>query len=674
MFSPLASLLLFSAAPADARVEDEEEEIVVTATRSPGRLEDSPVATEVLTRDELVASGADTLAEVLEHQPGLQLTRSFRGATVRMNGLDTDYVLILVDGQPVQGRVGGGIDLSRFPIDRIESVEIVRGAASALYGADAIGGVINIRTRRAESGVLATARVSGGAMAGADTQAVLTRFPGAIPLSYRSGGEPLATVDSSAAVSVGLGRVGSWSLASIQSTPALSGAGGEATVMDGQATGTFSERVDFKVNDDHRWTSQVAYTRRRQAGIQTSGSGAVIDSASSTEFVEAAIGPDILFGTKGRLTTNLAWSGFSDQAFIDQRMGTALDKYESTYDRATELDVVGTVLPTEKHALTSGVELRHEVLETDRLSIPQVDRQRASVFLQDVWEVIPSSGSQQLLAVGGIRYDRDSLFGDAWSPRVALRWDPTQDLVLRASAGRGFRAPPFKDLYLSFVNLGVGYRVDGNPELEPERAWNESMSLAWSPTDQVDFDISAQRTDLTNMIGTTVVEDGSSGGPVRYSYINVSQAWTQGIDSAISWDVLEQLALRAHGSLLQTRDVALDRPLQGRAPATAGVGTRVQSPSERIRFDADYFWQAPLPYFIDINGDEQEETVEAPAWHQIDARVEVQASACCAINLGAENLLDTGDQTYSFTRPRRLYLGLVASAATRGKGGSDATN
>ena len=384
---PTAHTMSIFLAPLLADGLDGEEEMVVTATRSPGRLEDSPVATEVITRDELVSSGADTLAEVLERQPGLQLTRSFRGATIRMNGLDTDYVLILVDGQPVQGRVGGGIDLARFPIDRIERVEIVRGAASALYGADAIGGVINIRTRQAESGILATARLSGGTMAGADTRAVLTRFPGAIPISFRPGGEPMATVDSSAAISVGRGRFGSWSLASIQSTPALSAEGGEGTVMDGQATGTFSERLDFKVNDDHRWTGQVAYTRRRQAGVQTSGAGAILDTASSTEFVEASIGPDILFGEKGRLTTNLAWSGFSDQAFDDQRMATALDKYEATYDRATELDIVGTVLPGEKHALTSGVELRHEVLETDRLSIPQVDRQRASVFLQDVWEV-----------------------------------------------------------------------------------------------------------------------------------------------------------------------------------------------------------------------------------------------------------------------------------------------
>ena len=148
----------------------------------------------------------------------------------------------------------------------------------------------------------------------------------------------------------------------------------------------------------------------------------------------------------------------------------------------------------------------------------------------------------------------------------------------------------------------------------------------------------------------------------------------QGIDSAISWDVLEQLSLRAHGSLLQTRDVTLDQPLQGRPPATAGAGTRVLSPSERVRFNADYFWQAPLPFFIDINDDGNVDTVEAPAWHQIDARVEIQASACCAINIGAENLLDTGDQTYSFTRPRRLFLGLVASAATSSKGGADATN
>jgi hypothetical protein len=366
VFLLLAVIAAQPAIAADEPVADGDE-VVVTATRTPGRLGDSPVAVEVIGREELEGSGADTLAEVLEHQPGLQVTRTFRGSALRMNGLDSDCVLVLIDGQPVQGRVGGAIDLSRFPVDRIERVEVVRGAASALYGADAIGGVVHIITRKGELGIGVVARLSGGALAGSDTEAALTRFPGALPLTWTPGGEPNTTVDSSVSASAGGKRWSSWSLASLQSTPALTRPGEQATVFDGQTTTTVSERVDLEVSEDHRWTAQAAYTLRQSAALEETDAGALIDRAASTEFVEAAIGPDLLFGSRGRLTSSLAWSAFRDQSFVDQRAATALDTYEETWDHATELDVVGTVLPSDRHAATGGVELRHEVLRTDRL-------------------------------------------------------------------------------------------------------------------------------------------------------------------------------------------------------------------------------------------------------------------------------------------------------------------
>ena len=77
------------------------------------------MATEVIDREELEDSGSDTLAEALEGRAGVQISRSFSGSTVRLNGLDSDYVLILVDGQPLQGRIGGAIDLSRIPAESV---------------------------------------------------------------------------------------------------------------------------------------------------------------------------------------------------------------------------------------------------------------------------------------------------------------------------------------------------------------------------------------------------------------------------------------------------------------------------------------------------------------------------------------------------------------------------
>jgi len=102
---------------------------------------------------------------VLEEHPGLQVLRSFGGAGgvgVQMQGLDAKYTLVLVDGPRATGRVGGTIDLSRFPAEDIEQVEIIKGPASALYGSDAIAGVINIITRRTRLRVRPVVRVRSG--------------------------------------------------------------------------------------------------------------------------------------------------------------------------------------------------------------------------------------------------------------------------------------------------------------------------------------------------------------------------------------------------------------------------------------------------------------------------------------------------------------------------------
>src|SRR5690606_11194731 len=107
----------------------------------------SVMATQVIGSAEMRQTGATTLDGVLEAQPGLQIERTFRGSELWFRGLDPEYTLILVDGQRVPGRVGGAVDLGRYSLEAVERVEIVRGPSSALYGSDAIGGVVNLITR-----------------------------------------------------------------------------------------------------------------------------------------------------------------------------------------------------------------------------------------------------------------------------------------------------------------------------------------------------------------------------------------------------------------------------------------------------------------------------------------------------------------------------------------------
>jgi outer membrane receptor for ferrienterochelin and colicins len=129
------------------------EVIVVTGTRSETPLAASPVTTEVIDRKRLEESGVQTVSEALTLRPGLWIDHSVAGTSgITIQGLGPQYSLILVDGARQIGRTDGDLDLDRFGIADIEQIEIVRGPSSALYGADALGGVVNIITRKPKDG------------------------------------------------------------------------------------------------------------------------------------------------------------------------------------------------------------------------------------------------------------------------------------------------------------------------------------------------------------------------------------------------------------------------------------------------------------------------------------------------------------------------------------------
>lgn len=122
------------------------EEVVVSATRTDRSVEDLPMPVTVLGREKIQQTGGVRLSEVLREQTGLQIA-SDHGAGLQMQGLDSDYILILLDGEPLIGRTAGTFDLDRISVSNIERIEILRGPSSAIYGSEAMAGVINIITK-----------------------------------------------------------------------------------------------------------------------------------------------------------------------------------------------------------------------------------------------------------------------------------------------------------------------------------------------------------------------------------------------------------------------------------------------------------------------------------------------------------------------------------------------
>ena len=220
MLLPLAlSLALPEALAQDAADTDDDagEVMIITDTRSEHRLSDATVSTEVITREEIAASGARDAGELLSTAAGIDVGGSFRGAAAELRGLDPRYVLVLVDGQRVAGRSDGAVDLSRFLAADIEQVEIVKGPASALYGADAIGGVINIRTRKPDRPVAVSLDLRGGTRAlSSATEGTDVPMDGMFP-AMDSG---LDQSDAEAALSLNRDRLSSRTTAGVRASSA----------------------------------------------------------------------------------------------------------------------------------------------------------------------------------------------------------------------------------------------------------------------------------------------------------------------------------------------------------------------------------------------------------------------------------------------------------------------
>lgn len=127
------------------------DQVVVTATRSRKALKDAPVITQVITAKDMSNRGITNVQDILAQDiPGLEFQRGGFGADIKMQGLEAKNILILIDGERLAGESGGNIDYSRLNTDNIERIEIIKGAASALYGSQAMGGVINIITKRSK--------------------------------------------------------------------------------------------------------------------------------------------------------------------------------------------------------------------------------------------------------------------------------------------------------------------------------------------------------------------------------------------------------------------------------------------------------------------------------------------------------------------------------------------
>ena len=600
----------------------EPDTVVVTGTRTPERSQRATVKTDVVTREEAERRGATSVAEALATQPGVRVDPGAYGhlggvSAIQIQGFDLQRVLILEDGEPVVGDVGGAIDLANIPIGDVERIEIVTGPTSSLYGSSAIGGVVNIVTAAPRTmGASGRGRVEGRSHRG-----LLLQGNG----SFRRD-TAWVGLDTSFFRQDGIARTPGLPDLQIPETSRL---------MLGVRGGVrIAPRVDVR--------ARARWFRDRLDGLSSQlapGLGRyLVDQPNDTERLTLHVieSVDLGKGSALRLTMGSQWI---DNTTAQKQRGSDVGERHDRYDRMQSFEAVDTIADGVRTWVVGGrVEVEtftQTITKTESLSSGLSSRTedevapqtlgRAALYGQLQWRL-----GEHLTVLPGVRAESHTRYGGAVTPRLAASYHPVDSVQLRASVGRGFRAPSAKELGFVFDHTSLGHRVLGNTALRPETSWGVNGDVMWRPAKAYSLRGGAFMNWVDDLIDVDLAGGSATGAVVDYRYANFGRARTLGVQLGASTRVGDRFRADIAYDYLWTRDDVNERPLGGRPPHTLTAALRG---TLLWKIEATARWRASTDAFVSTE-------TRSPGYETIDLRIEREAWTRSRAYVGVLNATD----------------------------------
>lgn len=415
--------------------------IVVTATRQPARANELLSDVTVISREQIQQAGQSSLAQLLESQPGIQVaTNGGVGGNsgVFIRGANADHTLLLVDGVRFGSATAGQPALEDIPLSQIERIEIVRGAASSLYGADAIGGVIQIFTRRGEGKPAFDASVGAGTYNTYNAVAGVSGAVAAVDFSLRGGHFETQGIDALR----------------------------NPTDRDGFRQDHVSGRIGWKVTEG----TEIGASLFESRGVSQYDGGTNFDNRIRKD--ASIYSAHWKQSVTGRWTSTARVSQSVDhQETVDPSFPSEIS---TTANQFVWQNDVG--LPLGK--LLLAYEYLDEHVKNSLSSLARDDRRTNSVLAG--WSAPLGPHRLQVNA----RYDDNSQYGGRTTGSGSYGYQFNDDWRAYASIGRAFKAPTFNDLYFPLLCFPPFGCFGGNPNLKPESALNREAGLVWETLPQ----------------------------------------------------------------------------------------------------------------------------------------------------------------------------------------------
>ena len=441
------------------------EQVVVTGTLTPKALKEVPVVTRLLTSEDIKKVDATNIQDMLtQEMPGLEFGYAMSQETsLNMSGFGGNAVLFLVDGERLAGETMDNTDYNRLNLDNVGRIEIVKGAASSLYGSNAVGGVINIISR--ESTQPWTAQVNSRYNSfgkewrnGATFSLNKGRWNSQTNFQQTTI-DPVKLTDNASSLDDLLSGI----IGGNASQPTTDQKNSDITELYGQKTYNVKERLTFRATDHLRFVGRAGYFYRESQRKNF-----------DYHYNAYSAGLKGVYDWKDGRTLELSYA-------YDQydKANYLLDGTRTHDHDYSNVQHVGHALYNQSfgsNTLTLGADLLHDYLTTYQfLDNAEREQNNADAFAQFDWNPTP-----QFNIVASARYDYFSASASqALTPRLAAmyKW---RHFSVRASYAGGFRAPSLKEMYMHYDMGNMGYMIYGNPDLEPEKSHNFNLTFEYN--------------------------------------------------------------------------------------------------------------------------------------------------------------------------------------------------
>ncbi|MBS8241677.1 ligand-gated channel protein [Marinobacter lipolyticus] len=630
--------LAFSAMPVWAEGPRELNELVVSAAGYEQELTDAPASISVISREKIERGAYKDITDVLRDVPGVIITgggSGDKGADITMRGMPAAYTLLLVDGKRVSGRESRPNGSAGFeqdwlpPMGAIERIEVIRGPMSTLYGSDAIGGVINVITRKVPE--------TWGGELQLDTVLQEDQDSGNIFQTNFHVGGPL-----------------------VSNLLGLQVYGRQYTREEDQIINGFEEkelqsvtgRLSFTPNRDHDIVLETGIVdQRRRSFVGVSGPvdgcrGGCTDSDVSH------------FREYYALSHTGRWNVGTTNSHVQQESIRNEDRQMEITNTSAKSSVVVALA---NHMVTLGASYEEESLDdqtSNQLSDrTEVEGSKWALFVEDEWMM-----TEDFALTGGARLDDDENYGSHVSPRLYGVWQLAPRWTLKGGVSTGFRSPNLRETIPGWGQVSRGGNIYGNPDLEPETSISKEVSVHYTVPTGLRGNVTVFHNDFEDKITRIACPiDICSDGPNQFGSdptyrVNVDEAVTQGVEVGLSTPLGNTLDLGASYTYTDSEQKSGEfegEPLT-QLPEHLATLSLNWFPTNRLSpwIKATYRGKESQP-----NTGPSQDALIAPSYTLLDAGLGYQLTDAAQIKVGVYNLSDKEitDAEYGLVEDGRRY-------------------